>query len=169
MHPEILQSQEKLGHLFEQAEKLLNNDTVDEEVRAQFVWYLCIRTCGFVEWAVQRILMKYVEMNSSNQPIQKFVDTRSRNLTPNRDGILRLVGDFNPQWQRTLRDSIKNEKSAALTNIVRNRHNIAHGRDVDLTLSQLLDYYKDVQTVVQLVYEVCDHASQETTPLPNVT
>lgn len=165
MHSEILQSQEKLVHLFEQAEQLLKNDTVDEEIRAQFVWYLCVRTCGFVEWAVQKILMQYVESNSSNQPIQNFVDTRSRNLTPNRDGILRLVGDFNPVWKQTLQDSIKNEKSAALTTIVKNRHSIAHGRDVDLTLRQLQDYFRDVQNVVQLVYDVCDATSQNTVPV----
>ena len=162
MHPEILQSQEKLGHLFQQAQQLLDNDSVDEEVQAQFVWYLCVRTCGFVESAVQRILMRYVESNSSNQPIQNFVDKRSRNFTPNRDGILRLVGDFNPQWQSTLQDSIKNENSAALTSIVKNRHSIAHGRDVDLTLQQLQDYYRIVQDVVQLVYDVCDTSSEDT-------
>jgi len=156
MHSEILQSQQRLGHLFEQARLLLDNEAVDEEVRVQFVWYLCVRTCGFVEWSVQRILMRYVESSSSNQPIQDFIDTRSRNITPNRDGILRLVGDFSSEWQNELRQLIQNEKSASLTNMVRNRHQIAHGRDVDLTYLQLKGYFDDAQSIVQMVYDVCD-------------
>ena len=161
MHSEILQSQQRLGHLFEQARALLENEAVDEEVRVQFVWYLCVRTCGFVESSVQRILMRYVESSSSNQPIQNFIDTRSRNITPNRDGILRLVGDFNPEWEKILRKSIQNEKSASLTNMVKNRHHIAHGRDVDLTFLQLKDYFDDALSVVQMVYDVCDTSNIE--------
>lgn len=162
MHSEILQSQQKLGHLFEQARLLLENEAVDEEVKVQFVWYLCVRTCGFVESSVQKILMRYVESISSNQPIQNFIDTRSRNITPNRDGILRLVGDFNSEWQNTLRQLIQNEKSASLTNMVKNRHLIAHGRDVDLTYLQLKGYFDDAQSIVQMVYDVCDSSNSTT-------
>lgn len=159
MHSEILQSQQRLGHLFEQAKLLLENEAVDEEVRVQFVWYLCVRTCGYVESSVQRILMRYVESSSSNQPIQNFIDTRSRNITPNRDGILKLVRDFNPEWENTLRQLIQNEKSASLTNMVKNRHQIAHGRDVDLTFVQLKGYFDDAQSIVQMVYDVCDSST----------
>ena len=155
MHSEILQKQKRLEHLFEQARLLLENEAVDEEVRVQFVWYLCVRTCGFVESSVQKILMSYVESSSSNQAIQNFIDTRSRNITPNRDGILKLVGDFNPEWKQILNKSIQNEKSASLTNMVRNRQKIAHGRDVGLTFFQLKDYFENALSVVQMVYDVC--------------
>lgn len=161
MHSDILQAQQRLGHLFEQARLLLENEAVDEEVRVQFVWYLCVRTCGFVESSVRRILMRYVESNSANQPIQNFIETRSRNITPNRDGILNLVGDFNAEWKETLQKSIQNEISASLTNMVKNRHRIAHGRDVDITYLQLKGYFDHARSVIQLVYDVCDSSNND--------
>ena len=61
MHPEISRQQAKLDHLFDQAKRLQTSDGVDREVKVQFVWFLCVRTTGFVESSIKFILEKHVE------------------------------------------------------------------------------------------------------------
>ena len=155
MHPEILHQQEKLRHLFEQAEQLQQIDGVDDEIRAQFVWYLCVRTSGYVESSVKMILREYVKSKTSDIPTANFVNRQLRYLTPYRDEILKLVGQFNSKWRESLRDSTKGELGDSLDSIVVNRHEIAHGSDVNLSLRDLGKWFEDAQEVVELVYSEC--------------
>ncbi len=60
MHRDIIEQQDILNHLFEQAELLQDKSDIDNHVKAQFVWYLCIRASSYVEFSVRRILLEYV-------------------------------------------------------------------------------------------------------------
>jgi len=157
MYPEILQQQEKLQHLFEQAEQLQKIDEVDVEIKSGFVSYLCVRTSGYVESSVKTILREYVESKTNNAPIVSFVDKQlDYTLTPRREQILALVGQFNSKWRENLRDSIKGRLGDSLHSIVVNRNKVAHGDDVVLSLEDLKKYFEDAQEVVELVYNECD-------------
>ena len=156
MHPEILRQQEKLRHLFEQAEQLQQIDGVDEEIRAQFVWYLCVRTSGYVETSIRTILNEYVSSQTGNASIISFIDERVRHSRRMRfDEIATLVGRFSSEWEKRLRDATPEEPKHSLGNIVTNRNNIAHGYDVNLSLRDLGKWFADAQEVVELVYSEC--------------
>ena len=156
MHPEILHQQEKLRHLFEQAEQLQQIDGVDDEIRAQFVWYLCVRTSGYVETSIRTILNKYVSSQTSNVSIISFIDERVRHTRRMRfDEIATLVGRFSSEWEKRLRDSTPEGPKRSLGNIVTNRNNIAHGSDVTLSLRDLGKWFEDAQKIVELVYSEC--------------
>lgn len=156
MHPEILRQQEKLRHLFEQAEQLQQIDGVDDEIRAQFVWYLCVRTSGYVETSIRTILNEYVSSQTSSASIISFIDERvqhSRRMRFNE--IATLVGRFSSEWEKRLRDSTPEDPKHSLGNIVTNRNNIAHGYDVNVSLRDLGKWFEDAQEVVELVYSEC--------------
>ncbi len=157
MYPEILQQQEKLQHLFEQAEQLQKIDEVDVEIKSGFVSYLCVRTSGYVESSVKTILREYVKSKTSNAPTVSFVDKQlDYTLTPRREQILALVRQFSSEWEENLKDSTRGRLGDSLRSIVTNRHNIAHGVDVDISLEDLKKYFADAQEVVELVYNECD-------------
>ena len=157
MHPEILQQQDKLQHLFEQAKQLQQIDDIDVETKLGFAAYLCVRISGYVEFAVKMILRKYVKSKTGGTShIANFVDKQlERTLSPRRDQILDLVGQFNSEWKENLRVSINNELGDSLRSIVTNRNNIAHGSDVTLSLRDLGKWFADAQKIVELVYSEC--------------
>lgn len=158
MHPEILQQQDKLQHLFEQAHQLQERDDIDDEIKVQFVWYLCVRTSGYVESSIKTILREYVKSKTDNTApyianfVNKYLDST---FNPRRSEVLRLVGQFNSKWRESLRDSINNELGDSLKSLVINRNNIAHGNDVTLSLRDLGKWFADAQKIVELVYSEC--------------
>ena len=160
MHPEILQRQEKLQHLFKQAECLQKIDKVDGEIRAQFVWYLCIRTSGYVETSVKTILSEYMSSQTDSASIidEQFRYSRGMKFRE----IAKLIGQFSPKWEKRLRDVTSEKLKRSLYSIVANRNSIAHGYDVALSLEELKRYFADAQQVVELVYATCDPPSAQT-------
>ena len=157
MHLEILRQQEKLQHLFEQAKQLQQIDDIDVETKLGFAAYLCVRTSGYVEFAVKMILREYVKSKTGRTShIANFVDKQlERTLSPRRDQILDLVGQFNSEWKENLRGSIDSELGDSLKSIVINRNNVAHGSDVNLSLRDLGKWFEDAQKIVDLVYSEC--------------
>ena len=155
MHPEILHQQEKLRHLFEQAKQLQMNDDIDDEAKSGFVSYLCVRTSGYVESSVKTILRKYVESKTNDKSTVNFAHSQLERLTPRRSQILELVGQFNEEWKKSLGKTITVELGGSLGSIVKNRKDIAHGVDVDLSLADLGEWFEDAQKIVELVYSEC--------------
>jgi hypothetical protein len=158
MYLEIIRQQERLKRLFRQADELQRNSEIDEEVKAQFIWYLCVRTSGYLEYSIKTILRKYVQSNTGSTPyIANFVNSQlDFTLNPRRDRILDLVGKFNRSWKDNLKVTTKGELSDSLTSIVNNRNLIAHGDDVNVSLKDLKKYFDDAQKVVKLIYDECN-------------
>lgn len=181
MHPEISRKEEKLDVLFGQVDSMQDRDDrnrndqdqeefeqdrdeeskiyIDDALKAQFVWYLCVRTAGYVETSVKSIVIEHVEAITSHQPIISFVEDRIRLLPAIRcSDILRLVRLLSEAWWDSLKSSFdddEDELANSLGNLRTNRNDIAHGRDVDLTLQVLQEYFEHAKRVVTLVYESC--------------
>lgn len=157
MHPEIARNQAKLDHLFRQTRLLQDSDDVDDELKAQFVWYLCVRTSGFLESSIKLILLDYVESNTNSRRVVDFANERlqySRGLK--RGEILGLVKQFSQEWRTNLGTAITNDHGRSLKDLVKNRNDIAHGKDVyNLSLKDVEQYFADASNVVRLVYEEC--------------
>ena len=71
------------------------------------------------------------------------------------DEIQRLFGSFSRQWQERLEIECKGELSDAVNSIVGNRHKIAHGGSVSLTIGGLHRYYQKALKVIDLLQEIC--------------
>ncbi len=186
MHPDISRKEEKLDALFRQVDSMQDRDDrdkddqdqeeldqdsderdqddldkiyIDDALKAQFVWYLCVRTAGYVETSVKTVVIEHVESMTSHQPIIRFVEDRIRNTPAIKcSDILRLVRPFSEAWWNSLKTSFDDEDDElanSLGNLRTNRNDIAHGRDVDLTLQVLRVYFEHAKKVVKLVYESC--------------
>ena len=163
MHQDIIEQQDMLNHLFEQAELLQDNSDVDGQLKAQLVWYLCIRASSYVEFSVRRILLEYVKSETRRAPnLANFVNKKLEySFNPKPSKILELVELFSAEWKSNLGKSIDGKLSSSLGSIVANRNKIAHGEISDITFERLSGFYADAQEVVRLIYEECDHRKVE--------
>ncbi len=157
MHPEITHNEQKLAHLFQQAKELQKLDDVDDQLKAQFVWYLCIRTSGYLESSVKTILLEYVESNARSRPVVDFAKEKLKYVRAlDRAEILGLVKQFSPEWRLSLGRLIDPDLKRSLENLLTNRNEIAHGGDAyNLKLNDLETYYRDARAVVKHVYDEC--------------
>jgi hypothetical protein len=69
--------------------------------------------------------------------------------------ILGVAGGFSPELRSQLQAATSGRLSESVNSIVGNRNNIAHGKDVSLTLHTLTQYYKDASEVVRLMQDLC--------------
>ena len=70
MHREIIDQQNVLNHLFEQAERLQDKGDVDYQIGRRNLYgiYADIRASSFVEFSVKTILKEYVKAETKNAP-----------------------------------------------------------------------------------------------------
>jgi hypothetical protein len=69
--------------------------------------------------------------------------------------ILDTAGMFSDDWRKDLKARTDGQLADAVTSIVVNRHNIVHGKSVQLTLYLLARYYADALKVVGLLRQQC--------------
>ncbi len=158
MHRDIVEHQEKLQRLFNNARELHKQDNVDDLTKSAFVSFLCVRTSGYLETSVTKILSEYIEVETREESpyIANFARTKlNTTFNPWPSEILKLLGQFNIEWKNVVRDAIKDRISASIESMVRNRNKIAHGEDVILSLEELTDTFADTQTLVGLVNAQC--------------
>ncbi len=147
---EINRQRQRLDDLFAKT-KLLP----DAELQSHWCRYLCVLVSGFVENAVR---ISYVELarKRADPTIADFVESRLRQFQNPRMGtILELAGGFSQEWKEKLAQATEGQLSESVNSIVGNRHKIAHGESVTLTLSSLAQYYRDALKVVDLLRSQC--------------
>ena len=158
MHQEVLDREEMLTHLFNEAKALLQLNNVDDELKAQYVWYLCVRTAGFVEYSVQTILSDYFESDSVYQPIGDFVSDYL--LEPRRFSLVQVSGlieSFKKRQTQMLREFDLSRLGSSIESIRTNRNHIAHGRTAyQLTMMELESYFEDAKKLIRMIYEECN-------------
>lgn len=166
MHTEIVEREKSLQRLFERAEDIQKNDLFDLELRSAFESYLCIRTYAYVETSIRTIILHYVRTVSGNDPVEKFVASqlkRQPNLWYSQ--LIKLLDSFNTEWTVQLKSGTTERMRRSLDSLVPIRNNIAHGDDVDISLTALQDYFLYTSELVRLVFEACEtdsHASGDT-------
>ena len=156
MHPEILERQERLQKLFDEVQALSEAGTVSADIVVQLTWYLCIRISGYLENAIQIILLDYVQSNTDDLPTQEFVGANLRRINSRYEDIMGIVRRFSEDWRKELRDKDVQRFKASLTTVAENRDHIAHGRDSLITLPELQSYFVDATELVELLHLTCN-------------
>lgn len=147
MEPAIQKYQSRLDALYKKADALVS----DPELLSEWAKYLCVLTCGFIEQCVKVILGNYVAKHAQPE-VLRFAQRYLENFrNPKMESICLLAGRFSAEWESELRQATDGELKDAVDSIVSNRHIIAHGKDVGLTLHSMRSYYSRALTVVKLL------------------
>lgn len=147
MTSEILRQRQRLDALFQQASCFGG----DAEPLSHWARYLCVLTSGLMERSLCATFSEYARRHAEPS-IARFVALSVEGFqNPKMESIYQLVGKFDPIWEKSLRESSEGELRDAVDSIVTNRHNIAHGRAVGISLVQLRDYHKRALRVLDLI------------------
>jgi HEPN superfamily RiboL-PSP-like protein len=146
----IHQQKQRLDELFKVARTLS-----DAEIQSHWARYLCVLVSGFLENSVELCLSEYCK-RVTNATVANFVSARLRGFqNPKMGAILELFGSFNPEWKAQIEAATLGQLTDSVNSIVGNRHKIAHGESVSLSMSSLAAYYKDATAVIDLLQKTC--------------
>ena len=147
---EITRQRQRLDELFQKAKNL-----PDPEVQSHWSRYLCVLVSGFLVNSVRITYTEYARRRA-DVLVADFVESRLRQFqNPKMGSILELAGGFSQEWRQRLENDTSGQLCESVNSIVGNRHKIAHGESVGLTLHTLIQYYKDALRVVDLLRQQC--------------
>jgi hypothetical protein len=148
--PEITRQRQRLDDLFQKASKL-----PDAELQSHWSRHLCVLLSGFLENSVRITYTEYARKRA-DVLVSDFVESRLRQfLNPKMGSILELTAGFSQEWKQSLEKSTSGQLAESVNSIVGNRHKIAHGESVGLSLQTLSQYYRDALKVVDLLQQQC--------------
>jgi hypothetical protein len=127
----------------------------DAELLADFARYLCVLVAGFLEQAVIELLLEHVRIRS-HISIHRHVERDLRWFTNAKaQRIIELLGSFDPDWGKDLKNYLVDEQKAAVDSIVDLRNSISHGRAAEIGMKRIEDYYVRVKRVVDHIADLC--------------
>lgn len=111
---------------------------------------------GFLETAICGMYCQYAQDKSAKE-VSDFVGSHlERFQNPKMGAILELIGRFSTEWKRELEEKVQDKQKDAVDSIVNNRHQIAHGRNTNISIVQVEGYYKSVKELVELMETQCN-------------
>ena len=151
MNVEVLRYRQRLDYLFSKAADL--ND--EPEIQSHWARYLCILVSGYVETSLRHLLVSYSQ-TKSHPRVTSFVSSRFRRPRNfSMEEILTLVGSFDPDWRKELEAGLGDEVKDAISGLLTNRNNIAHGRDVGISMSTIKSYYRNASKLLDKLETLC--------------
>lgn len=124
----------------------------DDELRSHLAKYLCVLSSGFIENAIYHTFSDIAQKNCHPSVVLTYTKGQLYKLqNTNTEKIKEVTKAFNPEWwENGLRDFLQQEnRSTAINYIFKDRHNIAHGRDSEITIDKLEEYLQKTIEVIQ--------------------
>jgi hypothetical protein len=153
MRKHYWERKQKIDDIFAKVESV----SIDYEMMAYLVKYLCVAVSGFLETSVREIYSDYAQ-NKAHKYVANYVAIKLRRFSsPKIGNILDLAACFSQNWRDELEKAI-DEKDIrfAIDGLVDDRHNIAHGVDVGVTFGHIKEYYVKAVDLVKLIEEQCN-------------
>ena len=125
------------------------------EVQSHWARYTCVVISGYIENSVQEILRAYTEERCPSQVLNYTSSQLKYFQSGYVENIIKLVSSFDKGWESDLTSFLTEERSAAVNSVVGNRHRIAHGLDVAVTVHQLSEWYPRVNEVIDHLVGIC--------------
>jgi len=151
---EMSSMRQRLDATFERINILDSND-FELRLRSDFAQYLCILVSGYIETAVASILQEHARQNGSPS-LQRFVEFKTKRFSnANSQKITDLLGSFDGTWRSDFEKFLTEDLKAAINNIVRHRHQIAHGQESQITYNVVYECYQKTLVVLDKVKQLC--------------
>jgi 1,2-phenylacetyl-CoA epoxidase catalytic subunit len=134
----------------------------DDELRSHLAKYLCVLSSGFIENAIYHAFSDIAQKSCQPSVVLTFTKGQLYKLqNTNTEKIKEVTKAFNPEWwENGLRDFLQQDnRSTAINYIFKDRHNIAHGRDSEITIDKLEEYLKKTVEVIQYLENELEKAS----------
>lgn len=134
----------------------------DDELRSHLAKYLCVLSSGFIENAIYHTFSDIAHRNCVPSIVLNYTKGQLYKLqNTNTEKIKGVTKSFNPiWWENGLRDFLQNDnRGTAINYIFTDRHNIAHGRDSEITIDKLEEYLIKTVEVIKYLEDELENAS----------
>lgn len=152
----------KNGELFRQRQAidaLINRTRAacadDLELQSHWAKYICVICFGFLCNSVIEIYSDFIKVGT-NPKVGAYASSTLRQIQSiNSEKLLKVVEKFDPSWSDNLEAHLGSERKDAIDSIANNRHQIAHGKNIGLTLTALQGYWAKALEVVEFLEDQC--------------
>lgn len=142
----------KVNYLLKNVPK---DDSGSLEIQSHWARYTCIVMYGYIEDSIREILKSYADDRCPRELMNYISSQLGGFQSANVDNILRLLASFDKGWESAMNEFIDEERRAAINSVVGNRHRIAHGLDVSVTVHQLSQWYPKISEVIDTLTVIC--------------
>jgi len=128
----------------------------DDELQSHLTKYLCVICSGFIENSIYHVFCDIAENSTNQSVVLTYAKSQLYKIqNANSEKIRALAKSFNPDWHDPLRDFLQeNNRSTAINYILKERHNIAHGRDSTITIRKLEEDLGKTIEVIQYLENI---------------
>ncbi|MCX5802135.1 MAG: HEPN domain-containing protein [Proteobacteria bacterium] len=136
-------------------EHLDNTGSKGTEIESILTKYLLVYICGAYETEIKKMVTQRAA-KAGDKELVSFVRSTIKTFRSLKMDDIRgnLLGRFCDSY-KAIFDSkiIGTEAEARFTNIVLNRHLVAHGREINITFDELVESYYKASTVLNTIKE----------------
>jgi len=139
------------------AEHLDRTQSRGTEIEVFLTRYLLILMCAAFEEEIENIVLR--RLAGSNDPkIESFgksaLDALFRSMKISE--IAGLLNRFSPEYKEQFQNRVNGTRAETFfNNIVLARHSTAHSVGTNVTLRELVEFYEEGHTVLDVIQEVC--------------
>lgn len=126
----------------------------DDELRSHIAKYLCVLCSGFIENSIYHTFSDIAQKSCPPSVVLTYTKGQLFKVqNTNTEKIKEITRSFNPDWwENGLREYMQAEsRGSAINYILKDRHNIAHGRDSEITIEKLEEYLKKTVDVIRYI------------------
>jgi len=125
-------------------------------MRSHWAKYLCILSAGFLENAIEEVYGDFVRGAASKPVADYATSVLSKIQNPNIPRFIGTARSFRQDWATALDTYVDEEgRREAINSIMKNRHEIAHGKYSGITIAQIKDYLDKAVEVVEFIENQC--------------
>ena len=146
----------EIAKQLQKLQSLLKNNEItssgDLDLQAHWSKYLCVLCAGLIENSIKEICVEFCSKRS-NTRIQSYCTFNLNKIqNPKSNRLVEIVQMFDKSWSAELDIFLKdNGRSDAINSIMNNRHQIAHGKDVGLTIVRVSNYLDKTIEVINFI------------------
>ena len=148
----INSNQNKLDNLFAKYSTLPPDDI---ELHSHWTRYLCVLASGYIEISIRHIYSSYARDKTDPKTAKYISSQLERFRNPKMGNIVSLTRMFDDAWAIELETETEDKIKNSVDSIVNNRHQIAHGRDTNISYSYMKSYYDDAKELIELLMTQC--------------
>lgn len=133
---------------------LVNTQAQGTEIESVITKFLLIYVCGAYEKTIKKLIVERAAKTNDTEVtsfIESIMKTHHNFMTSDIKGLLNRFSD---NYKIVFATKIENtEAETRYNNIIQNRHRIAHGEDINITFSELVESYNKAEAVLDAIRE----------------
>jgi len=132
--------------------KAIQASSDDISLQGHWARYLCVMVAGLIENGLKEIISEYIN-SKTHKPIANYsISYLTKFQNPKAEKVMELIGLFKAEWRHDLEAYLNNEgRKDAIDSIMNNRNQIAHGKDVGITVVSVKNYLDKVISVLEFI------------------